>query len=162
MIEPMEQVDNFQLSSGCFSVIDGFVGQVHPDQVLGWAFDRERPDEHVTVDIYCGDRYLGSTAANIFRADLAVGRIGTGDHGFLFHFPGTLEERELAAVEARVRTLSDPTVGSTLPSFFLKRAFQLRAMPLLPYPSLRITMTPSFRYSCWERLAPARARSLKR
>ncbi len=117
-------------------MIDGFVGQVHPDQVLGWAFDRERPNEHVTVDIYCGDRYLGSTPANIFRADLAVGRIGAGDHGFLFHLPEALEGRELPAVVARVRTLSDPTVGSTLPRYSLNESSSAaRAAPAVSSPA---------------------------
>ena len=98
-------------------VIDGYLGQVQPDQVIGWAYDRTSPDAHVVVDVYCGSRYLGSTEANIFRADLASGQVGQGDHGFSFRFPAALESGELAAVVARVRTLSAPEPGHELPRY---------------------------------------------
>ena len=98
-------------------MIDGFLGHVHRDQAIGWAYDRQSPERHVLVDLYCGDRWLGSTKANIFRADLAAGRIGQGDHGFCLHFPTALDESEQAAVVARARTGPDPEPSEELPRF---------------------------------------------
>jgi Sulfotransferase family len=98
-------------------MIDGFLGNVHRDQAVGWTYDRESPDRHLLVDIYCGDRWLGSTKANIFRADLAAGRIGQGDHGFCLRFEAVLEQSQLAHVVARARTGSDSNTGEPLPRF---------------------------------------------
>ena len=114
-------------------MIDGYLGQVQPDQVIGWAYDPTSPDAHVVVDVYCGSRYLGSTEANIFRADLASGQVGQGDHGFSFRFPAALESGELGAVVARVRTLSAPEPGHELPRYSAdERASVARAAAGVP------------------------------
>jgi len=83
------------------SVIEGFVEQALPEQVQGWAFHRDRPNMHLAINIYCGGHLLGSTNADIFRSDLANGRIGSGDHAFRFHFPTKLDQQQMAAVVGR-------------------------------------------------------------
>jgi Sulfotransferase family len=98
-------------------VIEGFLGQVLTDQVLGWAFDREWPDLHLIVDLYCGDRHLGSTTADVYRPDLAVARIGAGDHAFSFRLARPLEPHELAAVVARAYRQTDPKASHELLRF---------------------------------------------
>ncbi len=96
-------------------MIEGFVGQVLPEVLFGWAFDPDQPSVHLVVDIYCADRHLGSATADIYRADLAKIPIGEGDHGFMFSYPSKLEERELAAITVRTRSASDPAIVHELP-----------------------------------------------
>jgi hypothetical protein len=98
-------------------VIEGFVEEVLPEQVRGWAFDGERPNSHLVVDIYCGTHLLGSTNADIFRSDLANGRIGSGDHAFQFSLPTKLDEQQRAAVVVRIRSELDAGGGPELPRF---------------------------------------------
>ena len=98
-------------------MIEGYLGQVLSEQVFGWAFDRERPGLHLSVDIYCGERRLGSTTADLYRPDLALGRIGAGDHAFSFRFNEPLGPQELANVLVRVYRQKDPTAFRELPRF---------------------------------------------
>jgi Sulfotransferase family len=114
-------------------MIEGFLGQVLRDQAMGWAYDSDRPNAHVAIDIYCGERHLGSTIANIYRPDLAHGRIGEGDHAFLFHYPTELEQGDLTAVVARARSERDPLSVRELPRFFANRpSNDVRAAPGVP------------------------------
>ena len=96
-------------------MIEGYLGQVLSGMVVGWAFDPAHPNAHLVIDVYCGERHLGSTSANIYRADLAKIPIGEGDHGFMFSFPAELEQQELGTVVARTRSVSDPRIVQELP-----------------------------------------------
>ncbi|MFI4889119.1 MAG: sulfotransferase family protein [Steroidobacterales bacterium] len=98
-------------------MIEGFVEQVLPTQISGWAFDRDHPSLHVLVDIFCGDRDLGSTTANVYRRDLARSQFGQGDHGFLLLLPSELSPLELAAVVVQARTGSDRAAARELPRY---------------------------------------------
>jgi len=71
----------------------------------------------VTVEIYCGDRHLGSTTANIYRPGLARSRKGQGDHGFMFLLPMELAQWELAEVVARAHSGADSTDVRELPRY---------------------------------------------
>lgn len=111
-------------------MIDGFVGQVLPEHVIGWAFDRSQPDAHLLVEIYCGDRHFGSTSASLFRPDLAAGGIGSGDHGFLFRFPEALDSEELGTVVVRARSPSGSAGDRELPRFQIaERTSKVRTAP---------------------------------
>jgi Sulfotransferase family len=98
-------------------MIEGFVEQVLSEEVRGWSFDRDRPNAHLVIDIYCGGHLLGSTHADIFRSDLANGRIGSGDHAFQFRFPTKLDEQQMATVAVRIRSALDPAGVRELPRF---------------------------------------------
>ncbi len=65
------------------------------DHAVGWVFLRDAPESHVSVDIFIGDKLLGTATANRYREDLARGGIGSGDHGFDFKFPGRLGDSAL-------------------------------------------------------------------
>jgi hypothetical protein len=98
-------------------MIEGYLGRVQPDEARGWAYDRERPDSHIRVDIYCGMDYLGSATAGIFREDLVKAGIGSGKHGFSFRFPAPLVHSQLPSVVARVNAPGSPANGLELPRF---------------------------------------------
>jgi hypothetical protein len=96
-------------------MIEGYLDQVKPYQIAGWTFDRDNPNSHLVVDIFCGERHLGSTVAELYRVDLAASSVGDGDHGFVFQCPEVLGESELAGVTARVRNGSNSTEAQQLP-----------------------------------------------
>jgi hypothetical protein len=50
----------------------------------GWAWDMNRPDEPISVDIYDGKRFLETVVADIFRQDLLDAGKGNGKHGFFY------------------------------------------------------------------------------
>jgi len=104
-------------------MIEGFVEHVSPNQILGWAYDRDHPSEHLVVDIYCGERHLGSTSANIYRLHRPV------QCGFMFLFAPALEQSELATVVARTRSESDPTGIRELPRYIPPEPFSMAQVP---------------------------------
>jgi len=114
-------------------VIGGFLDHAEPDQVMGWAIERERPDEHLVIDVYCSGRHLGSTIADKYRPGLAKGGIGDGDHGFAFRFATPLEPAELGAVIVRARSESNPTLARELPRFVADPdSASVRPGPIVP------------------------------
>jgi len=80
--------------------LKGFLEAIAPDQIRGWAYDPNRPDDHLTVSIFAGDQVLGTTLANGHRHDLQSAGIGHGDHGFAIEFSPLLALDQLGAVEA--------------------------------------------------------------
>jgi|GEM_PF-1119125 len=59
--------------------------------IEGWAWDGNEPNGTVTVDIYDGTTLIGSTAATLYRQDLAD-VLGSPYHGFIFHTPASLRD----------------------------------------------------------------------
>ncbi len=102
-------------------MIDGYVGQVLPDQILGWAFNKDHPDAHVEVHFYLGERHLGSAIAKNYRPDLAKARIGRGDHGFVFRLHEEFDVASLDSIVARVHDGSDSRETQVLPRFSARR-----------------------------------------
>ena len=74
--------------------------------IVGWAFDRSRPNRHVYLSLYDGNLHLVSFYADQYRKDLHAAKIGGGDHAFYINLPAHLIEREI--VEIR---LIDPITG---------------------------------------------------
>ena len=54
------------------------------DGVYGWAWDRARPNEPISVDILDGDTLLATAPANQFRPDLQAAGLGNGYHSFSY------------------------------------------------------------------------------
>ena len=66
--------------------MQGFVESIEPDQIRGWAFDPNRPDDHVVVIASVDGSPIGSAIANLSRHDLVKAGLGRGDHGFAIQF----------------------------------------------------------------------------
>ena len=58
--------------------------------ISGWAWDSNRPNASVNVDIYAGSDLLATVIANEFRADVANHTRDNGCHGFSFGTPSHL------------------------------------------------------------------------
>ena len=80
----------------------GFVEVVEPFQVRGWVYDPQQVLSAPKVQILIGDHMVGSTCANLFRADLQHAGIGSGEHAFVYNFDQKLDPAEMTAVSVRV------------------------------------------------------------
>ncbi len=70
-------------------------------QVRGWAFCRDLPDEHIQVEVFIGERLVGSALANLFRDDLQKSLVGKGDHAFIINFNEALPESDLTKLRVQ-------------------------------------------------------------
>jgi 4-amino-4-deoxy-L-arabinose transferase-like glycosyltransferase len=62
------------------------------DAILAWAWDIERPNEAIDIDIYDADVLLATRPATQFRQDLLSAGKGNGAHGLVFPVPATLKD----------------------------------------------------------------------
>jgi molybdenum cofactor biosynthesis enzyme MoaA len=80
----------------------------------GWAYDSERPDEPVEVELKVGDQHARTLTADEFRADLAnLQLFGNGRHGFSFSFP--VEAGVEDTLTAQIRGTDFALKGSPMP-----------------------------------------------
>ncbi|HET8728744.1 MAG TPA: hypothetical protein VFO41_14650 [Alphaproteobacteria bacterium] len=64
------------------ATISGRVDAIESGRVFGWAWDPNDPGRRLDVEIWLGDRLIGSTVADRQRSDLKKGGIGDGGHAF--------------------------------------------------------------------------------
>jgi hypothetical protein len=65
----------------------GFIDQLGPDTVSGWAQHIAAAETPVILDILSAGRRLARLPANEFRADLRTAGFGSGNHAFSFQLP---------------------------------------------------------------------------
>jgi hypothetical protein len=80
--------------------------------VNGWAWDRNRPNSRVNVDIYDGERRLATVPANVFRQDLRAAGIGDGKHGFAYTIPTRLQDGKVHTIRVKYWRTSVDVSGS--------------------------------------------------
>lgn len=73
-------------------VYEGFHDVTNCDGIMGWAWDKNQPDQPIQVDIYDGDTQLATVTAGDFRQDLLNAGIGNGRHGFTYPVPPRLKD----------------------------------------------------------------------
>ena len=71
---------------------EGFHEATDCNRITGWAWDANRPNTPINVDIYNGPTFLVSITANQFRQDLLNAGKGNGVHGFSFFVPNGLKD----------------------------------------------------------------------
>ncbi|RRA99169.1 putative Ig domain-containing protein [Larkinella rosea] len=87
------------LVSGSF---DGFINGADCSSFRGWAWDRNKGNTAVSVDILDGSRVIQTLLADQFRQDLADAGKGNGKHGFRFTIPDQLKDGNPHLLSARV------------------------------------------------------------
>lgn len=50
--------------------------------IVGWAWDPDRPNEPISVEVLDGDKVILTLMADMYRADLVSAGVGDGRHGF--------------------------------------------------------------------------------
>ncbi len=78
----------------------GFHGNTTCEATYGWVWNRARPDDPVSVDLYDGDRLVATVVADRFRRDLEESGKGSGRYGFVYEFPDSAGAPP--AIEARI------------------------------------------------------------
>lgn len=99
--------------------IQGNLEGVQQGCVFGWVYEETNPGDPVLVDIYDGERLIGSCYANEYRADLEDAGIADGNCAFNFLLPDDLFDgmsHELTAV-AQVSKNLIGSVTSVIPIF---------------------------------------------
>jgi hypothetical protein len=80
----------------------GNIDKIDREQIGGWAWDKNQPDTPIKVDIYDGDKLIGTATADVFRKDLQDEGMGNGKHGFSYPTPDSLKDGKPHTV--RVKT----------------------------------------------------------
>jgi hypothetical protein len=95
--------------------VRGFVEVIRPDEVLGWAFRPDRPDDHLLIEIRCDDQKIAEARASSFRDDLLRAGIGKGDHAFVAKLSSGLSPTALlSATVVAVPSDGDPVLVPAL------------------------------------------------
>ncbi|MGA3004646.1 MAG: glycosyltransferase [Acetobacteraceae bacterium] len=88
----------------------GNLDRVSFDEIAGWVWDADHPEDPVDIEILDGDVVVLKIAADQFRPDLADAGMGTGHHGFTIRNLGGI--LPLSRHRVRVRRATD---GKDLP-----------------------------------------------
>jgi hypothetical protein len=99
---------------------DNFAGSidgVDDQHIHGWAWDSQRPNAPLNVDIYVDDTKLATVRADQFRSDLRDANVGDGKHGFDLPCPAALKDGKAHAVRVKVAGTGSTIVekGALLP-----------------------------------------------
>lgn len=73
-------------------VYEGFHDITNCNGIMGWAWDKNQPDQPLQVEIYDGDTLLATVEASDFREDLLKAGIGNGKHAFTYPVPPRLKD----------------------------------------------------------------------
>ncbi|MFC5409476.1 putative Ig domain-containing protein [Larkinella bovis] len=81
---------------------DGFIYGADCSTFRGWAWDRNKPNTAVPVEILDGPVVIDTLMADVFRSDLQTAGKGNGKHAFFFSIPPTLKDGLPHHLSARV------------------------------------------------------------
>ena len=81
---------------------DGFVNGADCGTFRGWAWDRNKPNTVVSVEILDGSTIIGTLPAGDFRQDLLDAGKGNGKHAFRFTIPERVKDGLAHNLSARV------------------------------------------------------------
>ncbi len=81
---------------------DGFVNGADCATFRGWAWDRNKPNTAISVDILDGPNVIATLMADVLRQDLLDAGKGNGRHAFRFTIPDNLKDGLPHNLSARV------------------------------------------------------------
>ena len=100
--------------AGDLSRCTGTLELVDGEQIAGWVWNPDRPNDAVTVEVEADGVVVGTVIAGIYRKDLVDAGKGNGRHGFILQTPDILKDGRRHTVTARVKggpeLASSPTV----------------------------------------------------
>ena len=89
---PKSQNTNAPTASSEPPAYEGYYDITNCNAILAWAWDMNRPNEAVKVDIYDGDTLLATLTADALRDDLLKNGKGNGKHGVFYPTPPQLKD----------------------------------------------------------------------
>lgn len=90
----------------------GHVDAIEGGFVRGWARDEAMPGARTEIDVFLGERPLGSTIADRYRDDLMTAGMGDGRHAFVFALPDEARDAPAAAIGVFFRGTRIPLIRS--------------------------------------------------
>lgn len=112
--------------------LNGRIDALDGNRLHGWIWDEARPDQVVTVKLYCDGRLAGETAADQSRIDLRRNGIGDGKHAFSMEL-----DEALVAARSRLSVVGvSPETGAEL-ELRLPAADELAAEAAIAVPLAR-------------------------
>ncbi|MFC5409334.1 CotH kinase family protein [Larkinella bovis] len=82
---------------------EGYLGGVDCNFIRGWAWDRNKPNTPVYVDILDGQNLITTLIAGVYRQDLKDAGKGNGSHSYSYTVPETVKDNQLHSISARIR-----------------------------------------------------------
>lgn len=76
--------------------LEGCLDALTEGKIFGWAWDRERPEDRLVIELRQGDTILATGVADRRRADLAGSGIGDGAYAFEIALPSDCASDALA------------------------------------------------------------------
>src|SRR5262249_10656576 len=80
---------------------EGVHDRTDNNRTNGWAWDKNRPDTTISVDIYDGETLLATVKAENMRPDIARAGKGNGKHGFNYPTPASLRDGKPHSIRVR-------------------------------------------------------------
>jgi len=85
--------------------VDGLEGvhdQADCDKITGWAWDANRPETPIEVDVYDGSALLTTLTANVPSTDLLEGGFGNGRHRFAYGTPSQVRDGRVHSIALKI------------------------------------------------------------
>jgi hypothetical protein len=83
-------------------MLGGFLERVGCEHIDGWAWDGQKPDTPIAVELYDGATLLMTVMADRLRSDLVEARKGNGRHSFLVQTPPSLKDGRTHEIRAKI------------------------------------------------------------
>jgi hypothetical protein len=80
---------------------EGSFDKLVVESIGGWAWDGDRPNEAIKIEIYDGVNLLATVTASEFREDLKNAGKGDGKHAFNYALPPTLRDGKAHTISVR-------------------------------------------------------------
>ncbi|GAB3316056.1 hypothetical protein GCM10027299_05820 [Larkinella ripae] len=81
---------------------DGYLNKVECGTIRGWAWDKSKPNDPVSVEILADDAVVGTVLANLYGQDLKEAGKGNGNHAYSFPVPQNLKNGATRVIKARI------------------------------------------------------------
>ncbi len=98
----MIETENFQ----------GNVDFINSSKVVGWAWDKTKPNKHIGVEIYDNNRFVTKIQANLFGSDLHNAGIGNGEHRWSFNLKDITKDGNIHKISIRFGDSDKELTGS--------------------------------------------------
>ncbi|MGA0560159.1 CotH kinase family protein [Larkinella sp. VNQ87] len=82
---------------------EGYLDKVECGSIRGWVWDRNKPNEALTVEFFANDQSIGTTKADIFRQDIKDAGKGNGYHVYNFTTPASVKTGQTVQISAKVQ-----------------------------------------------------------
>jgi hypothetical protein len=100
--------------------LQGSLDVLEVSAVRGWAWDLDRPEIPIQVEIYDGKTLLATIIASDFREDLKKAGKGDGKHSFNYPLAATLRDGQSHTISVRCAGSSSELPGSPKTLLFPK------------------------------------------